>query len=125
MVLAVLEARAGVSLAGMDVYLNVAGGLRVSEPAADLAVAAALLSALTDTPLPADAVVFGEISLSGAIRPVSQAEARLKEALKLGFASAWAPSGAAAPGMTVTAVETLGALTEGLFGGAPRRDRTA
>jgi DNA repair protein RadA/Sms len=123
MVLAVLEARAGVSLAGMDVYLAVAGGLRVSEPAADLAVAAALLSALTDTPLPADAVVFGEIALSGAIRPVSQPEARLKEALKLGFASAYAPPGAAAPGMTVAAVDTLGALAEGLFGAAPRKDR--
>jgi DNA repair protein RadA/Sms len=123
MVLAVLEARAGVSLAGMDVYLNVAGGLRVGEPAADLAAAAALLSALTDAALPADAVVFGEISLSGAIRPVAQPEARLKEALKLGFASAYAPAGAAAPGMTVAAVETLGAFAEGLFGGAPRKGR--
>ncbi|MEM9145768.1 MAG: DNA repair protein RadA [Pseudomonadota bacterium] len=92
MVLAVLEARAGIALAGHDVYLNVAGGLRISEPAADIAVAAALVSALSGTALPADAVLFGEISLSGALRPVVQAEPRLREAEKLGFAKAFAPS---------------------------------
>jgi DNA repair protein RadA/Sms len=91
MILAVLEARCGVSLAGNDVYLNVAGGLRINEPAADLAVAAALLSALTGEPLPADRVIFGEISLSGAIRPVTQPELRLKEAEKLGFSTACVP----------------------------------
>src|SRR5690606_27674962 len=85
MVLAVLEARCGLSFAGQDVYLNVAGGLRISEPAADLAVAAALISALTDRPVPAEAVVFGEIGLAGEVRAVSQAEQRLKEAAKLGF----------------------------------------
>ena len=85
MVLAVLEARAGISFQGLDVYLNVAGGLRISEPAADLAVAAALLSAREDAALPRDTVVFGELSLSGALRPVTQAENRLKEAVKLGF----------------------------------------
>jgi len=92
MVLAVLEARCGLALAGHDVYLNVAGGLRISEPAADLAVAAALVSAANGSPLPADRVVFGEIGLSGEVRPVSQAEARLKEAAKLGFASALLPA---------------------------------
>jgi DNA repair protein RadA/Sms len=71
--------------------LNVAGGLRIAEPAADLAVAAALVSALTFEPVPTDTVVFGEIGLSGEIRPVSQAEARLKEAGKLGFATALVP----------------------------------
>ena len=91
MVLAVLEARCGVSLAGRDVYLAAAGGLRVMEPAADLAVAAALLSALFDEPLPRQTVHFGEIGLSGAVRPASQADARLKEAAKLGFQQAWAP----------------------------------
>ena len=91
MILAVLDARCGVSLAGNDVYLNVAGGLRISEPAADLAVAAALLSALTGEPVPPDRVIFGEISLSGAIRPVTQPELRLKEAEKLGFSSACVP----------------------------------
>ncbi|MCB2115373.1 MAG: DNA repair protein RadA [Rhodobacteraceae bacterium] len=90
-ILAVLEARCGIPFAGLDVFLNVAGGMRVSEPAADLAVAAALLSAREDTPLPPDMVVFGEISLSGALRPVGQTENRLKEAQKLGFSQAVAP----------------------------------
>ena len=92
MILAVLEARCGIPFSGLDVYLNVAGGLRVTEPAADLAVAAALLSAREDAALPADTVVFGEISLSGALRPVGQTENRLKEARKLGFAKAIAPT---------------------------------
>ena len=90
-ILAVLESRCGIPFAGLDVFLNVAGGMRVSEPAADLAVAAALLSAREDVALPADMVVFGEISLSGALRPVGQAENRLKEAQKLGFSQAVAP----------------------------------
>jgi len=93
MILAVLEARCGVPFAGLDVYLNVAGGMKISEPAADLAVAAALLSAREDTALPKDTVIFGEISLSGALRPAPQAENRLKEAQKLGFSAAIAPSG--------------------------------
>ncbi len=91
MVLAVLEARCGLTLAGRDVYLNVAGGLKITEPAADLAVAAALVSSVSGVAVPADAVVFGEIGLSGEVRPVSRAEARLKEAAKLGFARAIAP----------------------------------
>ena len=93
MILAVLESRCGVPFAGLDVYLNVAGGLRVSEPAADLAVAAALLSAREDAALPPETVVFGEISLSGVLRGVSQCENRLKEAQKLGFTSAILPEG--------------------------------
>ena len=91
MVLAVLEARCGLSFAQRDVYLNVAGGLRVSEPAADLAAAAALISSAVDVPLPQRAVVFGEISLSGEIRAVGRAEARLREAQKLGFDQALSP----------------------------------
>lgn len=91
MVLAVLEARCGVSFAGKDVYLNVAGGLRINEPAADLAVAAALASSAFDMPLPPNAVVFGEISLSGDVRPVGRSDVRLKEAAKLGFELAIAP----------------------------------
>jgi DNA repair protein RadA/Sms len=91
MVLAVLEARCGVVFGNNDVYLKVAGGFRVTEPAADLAVAAALVSALTGVPMPADAVVFGEIGLSGEIRRVSQPEVRLKEASKLGFSQALLP----------------------------------
>ncbi len=98
MILAVLEARCGIPFAGLDVYLNVAGGMKVQEPAADLAVAAALLSAREDAALPADTVVFGEISLSGALRPVGQTENRLKEAQKLGFSTAIAPAGGKAKG---------------------------
>src|SRR5215216_5966421 len=91
MVLAVLEAHCGVKLGGHDVYLNVAGGLRIQEPAADLAAAAALVSSLAGASLPAEAVYFGEVSLSGAVRPVAQTAARLKEAAKLGFTRAFAP----------------------------------
>ncbi len=91
MILAVLEARCGVSFAGRDVFLNIAGGLKISEPAADLAVAAALLSSLSARPTPKASVFFGEISLSAAVRPVSRTEIRLKEAEKLGFARAFAP----------------------------------
>ena len=94
MVLAVLEAHCGVKLSGHDVYLNVAGGLRIQEPAADLAAAAALVSSLVNAPLPTDAVYFGEISLSGAVRPVAQTSARLKEAAKLGFGRAVLPESA-------------------------------
>jgi DNA repair protein RadA/Sms len=92
MVMAVLDARCGLAIGSNDVYLNVAGGLRISEPAADLAVAAALVSALTGDPVPTDMVVFGEIGLSGEIRPVSQSDARLKEAGKLGFERALGPA---------------------------------
>ncbi|MBU2418416.1 MAG: DNA repair protein RadA, partial [Alphaproteobacteria bacterium] len=78
MILAVLESRCGIPFAGLDVYLNVAGGMKVSEPAADLAVAAALISAREDQALPKDCVVLGELSLSGSLRPVGQTENRLK-----------------------------------------------
>lgn len=93
MVLAVLEARCGVNLAGKDIYLNIAGGLKISEPAADLAVATAVISAASDIPVPADMVVFGEIGLSGEVRAVAQGDLRLKEAEKLGFAQAMIPKG--------------------------------
>ena len=91
MILAVLESRAGVAFAGMDVYLNVAGGLRITEPAADLAVAVALTSARNGRVIDPRTAVFGEISLSGALRPVAQTENRLKEARKLGFTTAILP----------------------------------
>ena len=95
MVLAVLEARCGLGFGARDVYLNVAGGLRISEPAADLAAAAALASSALDVALPQDCVVFGEVSLSGEVRPVSRMESRLKEAAKLGFGQALGPQGLA------------------------------
>ncbi len=103
MVMAVLEARCGLGFASRDVYLNVAGGLRITEPAADLAAAAALASSALETALPQDCVVFGEISLSGDVRAVSRTEMRLKEALKLGFSRALAPN---SPDSTIGAAVT-------------------
>lgn len=128
MVLAVLDARCGLSMAGQDVYLNVAGGLRINEPAADLAVAAALVSSVTGTALPSDCVIFGEISLSGAVRPVSQMEARLKEAEKLGFKRAILPGFPArqkpATGLALTEIPDLAGLVAHLTAGDPQRGRT-
>jgi len=92
MLLAVIDARCGVSFAQHDVYLNVAGGLKITEPAADLAAAAALLSSISNVALSADRVYFGEISLSGAVRPAGHMVARLKEARKLGFSQAILPA---------------------------------
>ena len=88
MVLAVLETRCGVRIGANDIYLNVAGGLKINEPAADLAVAAALISSLTGAPLPQEAVFFGEISLAGGVRPVVHGSLRIREAQKLGFKAA-------------------------------------
>ncbi|NGQ91565.1 DNA repair protein RadA [Rhodobacter sp. HX-7-19] len=118
-ILAVLESRCGIPFAGLDVFLNVAGGMRVSEPAADLAVAAALLSAREDVALPPDMVLFGEISLSGALRPVGQTENRLKEASKLGFSQAIAPDRSkigAETGMRVRQMPDLTAFVGEMFG---------
>ena len=131
MVLAVLEARCGLLLAGKDIYLNVAGGLRVGEPAADLAVAAALVSAAYGRPVPEDTVIFGEIGLSGEIRAVGQSEQRLKEAAKLGFERAWTPprrggKAKAPPGPEGLGLEELSHLEELVArfadGGAPARN---
>jgi DNA repair protein RadA/Sms len=91
MVLAVLESRCGINFASQDVFLNVAGGLRLTEPAADLAVAAALISSIAKQPVPGDTVLFGEIGLTGEVRPVPLTPQRLKEAEKLGFDSVVAP----------------------------------
>src|SRR5215831_14855180 len=136
MITAVLDARCGLSVGANDIYLNVAGGLRIAEPAADLAVAAALVSALTETPVPSDAIVFGEIALSGEIRPVGHAESRLKEAAKLGFSEAWMPiprgkkrGAAVAAGFETAPIGHLGELVERLaparspLGPLPRRHR--
>ena len=96
MILAVLETRAGLRFSDREVYLNVAGGLRIAEPAADLAAAAALISALADVPVPEASVFFGEIGLSGEIRPVGRSELRLKECEKLGFKRAFCPAASGA-----------------------------
>ncbi|WP_138510354.1 DNA repair protein RadA [Maricaulis alexandrii] len=95
MVLAVLEARCGFNISNRDIFLNVAGGLKIAEPAADLAVAAAIVSSALDVALPGKGVVYGEISLSGDIRPVGRSDSRLKEAAKLGFTEAIAPAACA------------------------------
>ncbi|AUH63016.1 DNA repair protein RadA [Paracoccus zhejiangensis] len=110
-ILAVLDARCGIPFAGLDVFLNVAGGMRVNEPAADLAIAGALLSAREDSALPADCVLFGEISLSGALRPVAQAENRLKEAQKLGFSQAILPEARKVEGVSGMSLMGIADLT--------------
>ncbi|HBS30332.1 MAG TPA: DNA repair protein RadA, partial [Parvularcula sp.] len=112
MLLAVLDARCGLDFGRHDVFLNVAGGLRIIEPAADLAAAAALLSSLHDRALPKSFVFFGEAALSGAVRPVTQADARLKEARKLGFKGAVAPAGASEAALDIVNAETLGDLLD-------------
>mgnify|MGYP003700565719 FL=1 len=134
-------ARAGLDLGGRDVYLNVAGGLRISEPAADLAVAAAIASSLTGEPMPNETVVFGEIGLSGEVRTVGRADARLKEAAKLGFRRAIVPrrprkdggrdrggdgNGAKETGgLAVTEIADVGRLAAMLAGEGPAYSRTA
>lgn len=109
MILAVLEARCGLSLSSAEVYLNIAGGYRLSDPAADLAVAAALISSWTERPVPIDTIAFGEVALSGEIRPVAHGNLRLKEAAKLGFEKAFVPGGAVpdAPGIKTQTFRTL------------------
>ena len=113
MVLAVLEARCGLSFATAEVYLNVAGGYRLADPAADLAVAAALVSALSERPVPQDAVIMGEVALSGEVRPVAHGALRLKEAAKLGFERGWVPAAIDAPqGIATTRFGKLGELVD-------------
>jgi DNA repair protein RadA/Sms len=117
MILAVLEARCGLSFSTAEVYLNVAGGYRISDPAADLAVAAALVSALAERPLPSDAVLFGEVALSGEVRPVAHGALRLKEAVKLGFNQAMVPPSAPeAKGMATQSFRTLAQLVDHMLG---------
>lgn len=120
MILAVLEARCGLSFSACEVYLNVAGGYRLSDPAADMAVAAALVSALAERPVPVDAVLMGEIALSGEIRPVAHAGLRLREAAKLGFERAIVPAGVgdAPGGMAREAHATLGSFVDQMLGRA-------
>ncbi|MDR3494612.1 MAG: DNA repair protein RadA [Ancalomicrobiaceae bacterium] len=126
MILAVLEAHCGVRLGQHDVYLNVAGGMRIQEPAADLAVAAALVSSLSGVPLAVDSVHFGEIGLSGAVRPVARADQRMKEAERLGFKAAVGPAGSladgqrAAIGLPLVEIDTLAGLVARI---AARADR--
>ena len=118
MVLAVLEARCGMSFASAEVYLNVAGGYRLSDPAADLAVAAALVSALSERPVPQGSIVLGEVALSGEVRPVAHAGLRLREAAKLGFERAWVPAGVdqGEGGIALTRFANLRSLVDQILG---------
>jgi DNA repair protein RadA/Sms len=118
MILAVLEARCGLSFSTCEVYLNIAGGYRLSDPAADLAVAAALVSALSERPLPPTAIIFGEIALSAEVRPVAHAGLRLKEAAKLGFERAFVPATTKADGhgIKLSSFSRLGALVDHMLG---------
>ena len=117
MVLAVLEARCGMSFATAEVYLNVAGGYRLTDPGADLAVAAALVSALSERPVPGDSVILGEIALSGEVRPVAHVGLRLKEAAKLGFGQAWVPSAVkGVDGIHLVEFASLRGLVEQILG---------
>lgn len=128
MILAVLDARADLGISSHDVYLNVAGGLKIGEPAADLAAAAALISSFSGKPLPRDCVFFGEISLAGDVRPTPQAELRLKEAVKLGFRRAIAPLGTPGDGLALDAIRDVAELARFVAGDAnpaPRRDRVS
>ncbi|HWT12000.1 MAG TPA: magnesium chelatase domain-containing protein, partial [Allosphingosinicella sp.] len=118
MILAVLEARCGLSFSTAEVYLNVAGGYRVIDPAADLAVAAALVSALAERPVSPETVAFGEVALSGELRPVAHSALRLKEAAKLGFERALVPAAVAGEkgGMRLVGFATLVHLVDHLLG---------
>ena len=116
MILAVLEARCGLSLSSAEVYLNIAGGYRLTDPAADLAVAAALVSAFSERPIPADVVAFGEVALSGEVRPVAHSGLRLKESAKLGFERAWVPGGVNAQGIATSGFKSLGSLVDHVLG---------
>ena len=120
MLTAVLEARCGVPLSGRDIFLNVAGGMKIGETAADLAVAAALLSSVAGRPAPPRSVFFGEVALSAELRQVAQADSRLKEASKLGFDLAVMPRPrkklAAPSGLSIAQPATLAELIE-IMGG--------
>jgi DNA repair protein RadA/Sms len=124
--MAVLETRCGMVVAGNDVYLSVAGGLRVAEPAADMAVAAALASSASGVPVPSDTVIFGEIGLSGEVRAVSQTDSRLREAEKLGFTQAIIPKrrGKTKRGATALKIREIDHLSELLDIFHPKETKT-
>jgi DNA repair protein RadA/Sms len=111
LLLAVLEKRAGLNLATDDVFVNVAGGMTVEEPAADLAILAAVASSLRNRAIASDVVVFGEVGLAGEVRAASQAALRLREAAQLGFARCVMPDGNVAPADVPSALDVIGVRT--------------
>ncbi len=112
MTLAVLESRAGLPFSGRDVFLSVAGGLKLEEPAADLAAAAALVSALLERPAPSECIFYGELALSGEVRPAPQAKSRLDEAERLGFAEAAVPSEIKSSRLRITKINRIDNLVQ-------------
>lgn len=124
LLLTVLEKRAGLHLAGEDVFVNVPGGVMVTEPAADLAIAAAVTSSMRNQPVPSHIVMFGEIGLAGEVRAGTQAELRVREAQQMGFTRCIMPSGncgpdVTAPGCELYGVDTIGAAIDGLWSSLP------
>lgn len=119
LLLAVLDKRAGLSFSQLDVFLNVVGGVRMTEPAGDLAVAAALASSVYDRPIVSEAIFLGEVGLGGEIRPVSQSERRLAEAAKMGMHTAYMAQRSIPPrvakGIRPVGVRTIGELFTHLF----------
>ncbi len=114
-----LESRCGLNFSSAEVYLNVSGGYRLTDPAADLAVAAALISALADKPLPLRGAFFGEVSLAGEVRPVAHAGLRLREAAKLGFDLAHGPEdiGERSQGLRYQGLDRLPKLVDRIMAG--------
>jgi DNA repair protein RadA/Sms len=113
LLLAVMDKRAGLNLASDDVYVNVAGGMTIAEPAADLAIVAAVASSLRNRAIAPDVVVFGEVGLAGEVRAATQAPLRLREAAQLGFTRCVVPDGNVAPGDVPPGVEVVGVRTLG------------
>jgi DNA repair protein RadA/Sms len=113
-VLAVLERRAGLSFSGQDVYVSVTGGLRIAEPAVDLPLALALASALKDRPVPLDVAAFGELGLTGQVRPVAQAATRIKEAVRLGMKRVAGRAPASLEGSEATGLVRVDTIGEAL-----------
>ena len=121
LLLTVLEKRVGLHLGGEDVFVNVPGGILVDEPAADLAIAAAVVSSMRNQPVSSDVVLFGELGLAGEVRASTHAELRVREAQQMGFKRCLMPSGNITPGVIVPdfdlqGVETIDAALDGLFG---------
>lgn len=125
MIAAVLEKHARLKIAVNDVYLSTVGGMRLTDPSSDLAVAVALASAYANLPLPATAVIIGEVGLAGDLRRVSGMERRLAEAARQGFTTALIPSGSGAvpPGLTTLQAPHIGAALEHVLNIAERREK--
>ena len=119
MLLAVLHRHAGILCGDQDVFVNAVGGVKIAEPAADLAVILAIVSSLRNRPLPKKMVIFGEVGLAGEVRPAPRGQERLREAAKLGFTRAIVPaanvSKQAIPGIEVIAVARLEEAVKAAF----------